>query len=139
MTSTLSRSSEPSTACLICSGRLFRPGAPFIPRGSRLGLRSNPNLVAITTWSRKGAKKGWASLQAAAELCGCHANHTPEDLSKMARARVADFERDLDEAPGGFADELLCTDYALSRDELQWRHPRCLLEHTGKVEGTEFH
>src|SRR5258707_15535120 len=53
-------------------------------------------------------KKGWASLQAAAELCGRHANHTPEDLSKMARARVADFERDLDQAPRGFADELLC-------------------------------
>ena len=28
---------------------------PFMPRGSRSGLRSNPNLVAITTCSRKGA------------------------------------------------------------------------------------
>ena len=32
MTSILSRLSEPSTACLMCSGRLFRPGAPFVPR-----------------------------------------------------------------------------------------------------------
>jgi hypothetical protein len=44
----------------------------------------------------------------------------------MARARVADFERDLDEAPGGFADELLSADDTLSRDELQRRPPRCL-------------
>ena len=50
MTSTLSRLSEPSAACLMCSGLLFRPGAPFIPRGSKSGLRSNPNLVAIATW-----------------------------------------------------------------------------------------
>ena len=57
----------------------------------------------------------------------------------MARTRVADFERDLDEAPGGFADELLCTDDTLSRNELQRRHPRCVLEHTGKMEGAEFH
>ena len=57
----------------------------------------------------------------------------------MARARVTDFERDLDQAPGGFADELLCTDDTLSRNELQRRHPRCVLEHTGKVEGTQVH
>ena len=29
---------------------------PFIPRGSKSGLRSNPNLVAITTCPRKGAR-----------------------------------------------------------------------------------
>ena len=29
---------------------------PFIPRGSKLGLRSNPNLVAITTCPRNGAR-----------------------------------------------------------------------------------
>ena len=57
----------------------------------------------------------------------------------MARTSVADFERDLDQAPRGFADELLCADDTLSRDELQRRHPSCPLEHTGKVEGTEFH
>ncbi len=56
MVSTLSRLSEPSTACLMCSGRLFRPGAPFIPRGSKSGLRSNPNLVAITTWLAEGSE-----------------------------------------------------------------------------------
>lgn len=57
----------------------------------------------------------------------------------MARARVADFERDLYEAAGGFADQLLCADDTLSRHELQRRHPRCVLEHTGKVEATECH
>jgi elongation factor G len=35
----------------MCSGRLFRRGKPFIPRGSKLELRSNPNLVAIATCS----------------------------------------------------------------------------------------
>src|SRR5258708_18603370 len=79
-------------------------------------------------------KKGWASLQSATELCGRHANHTPEDLSKMARARVADFECDFDEAAGWFADELLSADDTLSRDELQRCHPRGLLEHAGAVE-----
>jgi hypothetical protein len=37
----------------------------------------------------------------------------------MARTRVADFERDLNEAPGGFADELLCTDNTLWQYERQ--------------------
>jgi hypothetical protein len=46
----------------------------------------------------------------------------------MARTRVADFERDLNEAPGGFADELLCTDDTLSRNELQRRRPRCVVD-----------
>src|ERR1035441_5816543 len=46
MVSILSLLSEPSAACLMCSGRLLRPGKPFIPRGSKLGLRSNPNLFA---------------------------------------------------------------------------------------------
>jgi hypothetical protein len=33
----------------------------------------------------------------------------------MARARVADFERNLDETPGGFADELLISAHAKHR------------------------
>jgi len=49
--STLSRLSEPSTIRLMYSGRLFRP---FRPSWSPLGPKSWPNLVAITTWSRKG-------------------------------------------------------------------------------------
>ena len=53
MISTLSRLSEPSAACLMCSGRLFRP-AP-LPADYRCRLRSKPNLVAITTCSRNGA------------------------------------------------------------------------------------
>ena len=45
MRSVLSRFSDPSSAFLMCSGRLLRPPAS----------RSKPNLVATTTWSRKGA------------------------------------------------------------------------------------
>ena len=51
----------------------------------------------------------------------------------MARARVADFERDFDEAAGGFADQLLSLQHALSDHELQRRHPRGLLEHAGEM------
>src|SRR5271165_2551882 len=75
-----------------------------------------------------------ALLQRATELRWRHADDTPEDLGKMARARVADFERDLDETPGGFADEFLSANDTLSLDELQWRHSRDLLEHARKVE-----
>src|ERR1022692_2939111 len=53
MLSTLSRLSEPSTASLMCSGWLFRPAAPG---RLSLPLRSNPNLVAITTCPRNGAR-----------------------------------------------------------------------------------
>src|ERR1700690_3427491 len=52
MTLTFSRLSDPSTASLVCSGRLFRLAAPG--RWS-LPLRSNPNLVAIATLPLKGA------------------------------------------------------------------------------------
>src|SRR2546422_1609297 len=45
MRSVLSRFNEPSTTLLMCSGRLFRPPAS----------RSKPNLLAMTTLSRKGA------------------------------------------------------------------------------------
>src|SRR5918992_3120709 len=51
MVSTPSRLSEPSTASLICSDRLFRP------RCSPLGPKSKPNLVAITTCSRRGGQR----------------------------------------------------------------------------------
>src|SRR5438132_4994205 len=52
MASTLSRLSEPSATCLMCSGRLSRPTQPGAPSGRSL----NPNLVAITTCSRTGAR-----------------------------------------------------------------------------------
>src|SRR5580658_7569910 len=53
MTSTFRRLSDPSTACLMWSGRLFRLGMP-----GRLSdpLRSDPNLVAMTTFPRNGAR-----------------------------------------------------------------------------------
>jgi len=66
-------------------------------------------LVIVRKVSRSCGKEPRALLQGAAELCGRDANHSPEDLSKMARTRVADFERDLDEAARGFADEMLCS------------------------------
>jgi len=52
------------------------------------------------------AGNSFLSSKRAAELRRRHANHTPEDLRKIPRADVADFERDLDEAAGGFADDL---------------------------------
>jgi hypothetical protein len=42
----------------------------------------------------------------------------------MARDRVADFERDFDEAAGCFTDQSLRLQHALSGHELQSRHPR---------------
>src|SRR6267154_854735 len=49
MLSTLSRLSEPSTACLMCSGRLFSPAAPG---RLSLPLRSNPHVVALAPFHR---------------------------------------------------------------------------------------
>ena len=46
--SVLSRFSEPSTLRLIVSGRLSRPPRSWLSK-------SNPNFVAITTWSRTGS------------------------------------------------------------------------------------
>src|SRR6516165_8268802 len=84
-------------------------------------------------------RKNVAFLQGAAELCGRHPNDMPEDSSKMAWACVSDFERYLDEAARGFADQLLCAGDPFSLHKLQRRHPRCLFEHTGKVEGAQLH
>ena len=49
MWSVPSRRSDPSTAALMCSGRLDRPVG--LPSSSN----AKPNLVAMTTWSRTGA------------------------------------------------------------------------------------
>src|SRR5258708_8631472 len=65
------------------------------------GITCGASLAIVRSLSRSCGKT--ASLQAAAELCGRHANHAPEDLSKMARACVTDFRLDLDECPGRFA------------------------------------
>ena len=51
MTSVLSRFSEPSATCLMCSGRL---SSALLCRFARVCL--NPNLVAITTFPRNGAR-----------------------------------------------------------------------------------
>src|SRR6266542_4499769 len=50
MVSTLSRLSELSTTPLMCRGRLLSP------RCCSSASNSKPNLVAITTWSRTGAR-----------------------------------------------------------------------------------
>src|ERR1700680_1665333 len=77
-------------------------------------------------------------LEVVAELCGSHAHRPPKYLSKMARTSVADFDRDFDEAAGCFADQLLRLQHALSRHELQRRHPRGLLEHAREMERTQL-
>jgi hypothetical protein len=60
-------------------------------------------------------------LEGVAELCGSHAHRPPKYLSEMARTSVADFERDFDEAVGGFSDQLLRLQHALSDHELKRR------------------
>src|SRR5258706_12555339 len=57
----------------------------------------------------------------------------------MARAGVADFKSDLDEAARGFPDHLLGAGDALARHELQRSHAGRLLEDMGEMRGTEFH
>ena len=69
----------------------------------------------------------WASRQSRAKR-----------LSEMARDRVADFERDFDEAAGCFADQLLRLQHALSGHELQRRHPRGPLEHAREMERAQL-
>lgn len=54
---------------------------------------------------------------------GRHAHCPPKDLREMARTRVADFERDFDEAAAGFSDQLLCLQHALAGHQLMRRHP----------------
>jgi hypothetical protein len=99
-----------------------------IAHRARLGSRDRVQPIAILR------EKVSRLSQRITELRWRHADDPPEDLGKMARARVANFERDLDETPGGFADKLLSANNTLSLDELQWRHPRDLLEHPRKVE-----
>src|SRR6266436_10377240 len=84
-------------------------------------------------------KKEPAFSEGATELCGRHARNAPKNFAEGAWARVSDFERNLDEAAGGFTDELLCAGDPFSRHELQRRHPRRMLEHPGKMEGTQVH
>ena len=98
-------------------------------RGLSLGI--------VRSLSRSCGKR--TDLQGAAELRRPHANNAPEHLREMARTRVANLQRNFDEAAGRFADQSLCAGDPLSGNELQRRHPCCLLEHTGKVEGAEFH
>jgi NAD(P)-dependent dehydrogenase (short-subunit alcohol dehydrogenase family) len=74
--------------------------------------------------------------EGAAKLVRRHAGDLAEYFCEMAGACVADFEPNLDEAARGFADELLGADDPLARDELQRRHPGCLLEDTREMEGT---
>src|SRR5260370_19045506 len=93
-------------------------------------------LAMLRRLSGSCGKKGKAIfLQGVAELGRRHPDHPSEHLSKMARVRVADFQRDLNEAARGFADELLRVQHARAGHELMRRHARGLLEHSGKVEG----
>src|SRR5271155_3358609 len=55
MTSVLRRLSDASATSLTCSGRLFWAVQRVFRAGPPLGSGLQPNLVAITTWSRSGA------------------------------------------------------------------------------------
>src|SRR5206468_8928770 len=78
-------------------------------------------------------------LERVAELTWRDANHASKYLSEMARARIADIQRDLNQAARGFPDELLCVRDPFARHELQWRHTGGLLEHMKEMEWAEFH
>jgi hypothetical protein len=67
-------------------------------------------------------------LEGVAELCRSHAHRLPKYLGEMTRIRVADFERDFDYAAGGFPDQLLRLQHALSGHEVQRRHSSGLFE-----------
>ena len=106
-------------------------GASLVRRGA-----SRPIVLGL---ARSCGKKDPAFSEGATELCGRHARNAPKNFAEGAWARVADFERNLDEVAGGFTDELLCAGDPFSRHELQRRHPRRMLEHPGKMEGTQVH
>src|SRR5438034_834559 len=80
-----------------------------------------------------------SGLERTPKLRRCDAHDTPEDLREMARAAVADFEPDLDEAARSFADQLLGPRNALAGHELQRSHAGGLLEDMGKMRRTQFH
>src|SRR4051812_23881358 len=72
-------------------------------------------------------------LEGATKCCGRDAYDTAEDLSEMARAGVTNFETDIYEAAGSFADELLGARDALAGYEVKGSHAGGLLEDVGKV------
>jgi hypothetical protein len=78
------------------------------------------------------------TLEGVTELRWSHAHRPPKYLSEMAWTSVADFERDFDEAAGGFADQLLSLQHPLSGHELQRRYPRGLLEHAREMERAQL-
>src|SRR5689334_17766989 len=78
-------------------------------------------------------------LKRAAELGWRDSDNPPEHLREMAWAGVANVEAHIDKAARGFTNQLLGARDSLSRDELQRSHAGRLLEHMGKVRGTQFH
>ena len=84
------------------------PMGPIGPMGWRLRGLPSGNDFPRPLRRRCQRIKPWA-----ATICLVK-RHT-----EMAGTRVADFERNLDEAAGGFADELLSAGDPLARDKLQ--------------------
>ena len=67
---------------------------------------------------RKKSQTGNAS-EGGAKLRRSRPSHPAKDFREVAWTHVADFQRDLDEAARGFADELLRAADPLARHELQ--------------------
>ena len=93
----------------------------------RIGSNERSARAILLRLSRSCGKE-LALLQGAPEVTRRHANHAPEDLGEMTGAGVTDLERDLDEAVGRFADQLLGAGDAFSRHKLEWGHAGGLLE-----------
>src|SRR4051812_40393420 len=92
---------------------------------------TSPSLVILRRLSRSCGE-----LKRAAELGWRDTDDATKRLRKMARACVANFECDIDEAARSFANHLLRTRDALPRHELERRHSGRLLEHMGEVRRT---
>src|SRR6266403_2066090 len=78
MTSVLRRLSDASATSLTCSGRLFWAVQRVFRAGPPLGSGLQPNLVAITTWSRT--------------VANAH-SHTAEPESRDFQVAISKFAR----------------------------------------------
>ena len=89
---------------------------------------TSPSLVILRRLSQYCGK-----LKGAAERGWRDTNYAAEDLREVARAGVAHFEADVDEAARGLPDQLLGMRDALAGHEVQRSHSGGLLEDVGKV------
>src|SRR6516162_5601826 len=84
------------------------------------GERSRNPALSVVILRQK--KPSLAKSKRSAELEWSYASRAPKHLRKVARARVAHLQRNLDDALFRFTEELLGASNSLTRDKLQRRH-----------------